>query len=49
VVLVELAREVGGDLVVVVRRGGRSGARTRSGSVARRVVHQAPCDVPVVA
>lgn len=49
VVLVEVAREVGADLLVVGRRGGDFVARTLLGSVAERVVKQAPCDVLVVA
>jgi nucleotide-binding universal stress UspA family protein len=49
VVLVEAAREVAADLLVVGRRGGDFVARTLLGSVAQRVVQQAPCDVLVVA
>ena len=49
VVLVEYAREAGADLLVVGRRGGDFVARTLLGSVAQRVVQQAPCDVLVVA
>jgi nucleotide-binding universal stress UspA family protein len=49
VVLVEVAREVAADLMVVGRRGGDFVARTLLGSVAQRVVQQAPCDVLVVA
>jgi nucleotide-binding universal stress UspA family protein len=49
VVLVEVAREVAADLLVVGRRGGDFVARTLLGSVAQRVVQQAPCDVLVVA
>jgi nucleotide-binding universal stress UspA family protein len=48
-VLVEVAREVSADLLVVGRRGGDFVARTLLGSVAQRVVQQAPCDVLVVA
>jgi nucleotide-binding universal stress UspA family protein len=48
-VLVEVAREVAADVVVVGRRGGDFVARTLLGSVAQRVVQQAPCDVLVVA
>jgi nucleotide-binding universal stress UspA family protein len=48
-VLVEVAREVAADLLVVGRRGGDFVARTLLGSVAQRVVQQAPCDVLVVA
>jgi len=49
VVLVEVAREVAADLLVVGRRGGDFVVRTLLGSVAQRVVQQAPCDVLVVA
>jgi nucleotide-binding universal stress UspA family protein len=49
VVLVEVAREVAADLLVVGRRGGDFVVRTLLGSVAERVVQQAPCDVLVVA
>jgi nucleotide-binding universal stress UspA family protein len=48
-ILVEVAREVSADLLVVGRRGGDFVARTLLGSVAQRVVQQAPCDVLVVA
>ena len=48
VVLVEVAREVAADLLVVGRRGGDFVTRTLLGSVAQRVVQQAPCDVLVV-
>ncbi len=48
-VLVDVAREVRADLLVVGRRGGDFVARTLLGSVAQRVVQQAPCDVLVVA
>jgi nucleotide-binding universal stress UspA family protein len=48
-VLVEVVREVAADLLVVGRRGGDFVARTLLGSVAQRVVQQAPCDVLVVA
>jgi nucleotide-binding universal stress UspA family protein len=48
-ILVEAAREVAADLLVVGRRGGDFVARTLLGSVAERVVQQAPCDVLVVA
>ncbi|MGH2875160.1 MAG: universal stress protein [Solirubrobacteraceae bacterium] len=47
-VLVEVAREVDADLLVVGRRGGDFVARTLLGSVASRVIEQAPCDVLVV-
>ena len=49
VVLVEVAREVAANLLVVGRRGGDFVARTLLGSVAQRVVQQASCDVLVVA
>jgi nucleotide-binding universal stress UspA family protein len=49
VVLVEVAREVAANLLVVGRRGGDFVVRTLLGSVAQRVVQQAPCDVLVVA
>jgi nucleotide-binding universal stress UspA family protein len=49
VVLVEVAREVAANLLVVGRRGGDFVARTLLGSVAERVVQQAPCDVLVAA
>ena len=49
VVLVDLAVEVGADLLVVGRRGGDFVARMLLGSVAERVVQHAPCDVLVVA
>lgn len=48
VVLVDVAREVGADLQIVGRRGGDFVTRTLLGSVAQRVVQQAPCDVQVV-
>jgi len=48
VVLVEVAREVAADLLVVGRRGGDFVTRALLGSVAQRVVQQAPCDVLVV-
>lgn len=47
-VLVEVAREVDADLLVVGRRGGDFVARTLLGSVSSRVIEQAPCDVLVV-
>ena len=48
-VLTDTAREVGAQLVVVGRRGGDFVRRTLLGSVAQRVVQEAPCDVLVVA
>jgi nucleotide-binding universal stress UspA family protein len=47
-VLVDTAREVGAELVVVGRRGRDFVARTLLGSVAQRVVQAAACDVLVV-
>lgn len=49
VVLVEVARQVGARIIIVGRRGGDFVARTLLGSVAQRVVQQAPCDVLVLA
>lgn len=49
VVLTDVAREVGSGLLIVGRRGGDFVTRTLLGSVAERVVQQAPCDVLVVA
>jgi nucleotide-binding universal stress UspA family protein len=49
VVLAEVAREVGAQLLIVGRRGGDFVTRTLLGSVAQRVVQDAPCDVLVVA
>lgn len=48
-VLTDIAREVDAQLVVVGRRGGDFVRRTLLGSVAQRVVQEAPCDVLVVA
>lgn len=47
--LLEVARAMSADLVIVGRRGKDFVARTLLGSVATRVVEQAPCDVLVVA
>jgi nucleotide-binding universal stress UspA family protein len=47
--LLEVARAANADLVIVGRRGKDFVARTLLGSVATRVVEQAPCDVLVVA
>ncbi len=47
--LIEVARAANADLLVVGRRGKDFVARTLLGSVATRVVSQAPCDVLVVA
>jgi nucleotide-binding universal stress UspA family protein len=48
-VLIDIARESSAGLVIVGRRGGDFVTRTLLGSVAQRVVHNAPCDVLVVA
>jgi nucleotide-binding universal stress UspA family protein len=47
--LMDTARAVGADLLVIGRRGKNLAARTLPGSVATRVVSHAPCDVLVVA
>ena len=49
VVLIDVAREVTADLIIVGRRGSDFVARTLHGPVAERVVQLAPCDVLVVA
>ncbi len=49
VVLIDVAREVAADLIIVGRRGGDFVARTLHGPVAERVAQLAPCDVLVVA
>ena len=49
VVLIDVAREVAADLIIVGRRGLDFVARTLLGPVAERVVQLAPCDVLVVA
>lgn len=46
--LLDTARAVGADLIVIGRRGNTSVARTLLGSVATCVVGRAPCDVLVV-
>jgi nucleotide-binding universal stress UspA family protein len=48
VVLIDVAREVAADLIIVGRRGRDFVARTLHGPVAERVVQLAPCDVLVV-
>lgn len=48
-VLVDVARELGAEIVIVGRRGSDFVARALLGSVAERVVQRAPCDVLVVA
>ena len=47
-VLVDVAREVSADDVIVGRRGVDFVTRTVLGSVAQRAVEQAPCDVLVL-
>lgn len=47
-VLMRTARDLGADLLVVGRLGRDYVSRTLLGSVAARVVQQAPCDVLVV-
>jgi len=46
--LVQAAGELGADLVVVGRRGGRDATRHEPGSVSADVVRHSPCDVLVV-
>ena len=46
--LVEAAAELGADLIVVGTRGRSGASRVLLGSVSRRVVARAPCDVLVV-
>lgn len=46
--LVSAASELGTDLVVVGRRGGKDATRHEPGSVSADVVRRAPCDVLVV-
>jgi nucleotide-binding universal stress UspA family protein len=48
-IVLDVARDVRADLIVVGRRGRDFAARALLGSVAERVVSQAPCDVLVVA
>ena len=48
VTLIDIAREVAADLIIVGRRGSDFVARTLHGPVAERVVQLAPCDVLVV-
>jgi nucleotide-binding universal stress UspA family protein len=48
-IVLEIARDAKADLIVIGRRGRDFAARTLLGSVAERVVSQAPCDVLVVA
>jgi nucleotide-binding universal stress UspA family protein len=48
-ILLEAARDAQADLIVIGRRGRDFAARALLGSVAQRVVNQAPCDVLVVA
>lgn len=46
-VIVEVARHIGADLIIVGNRG-MNGARRLLGSVPNRVTHSAPCAVMVV-
>jgi nucleotide-binding universal stress UspA family protein len=46
--IVGAADELGADLVIVGRRGGKDAARHEPGSVSADVVRRAPCDVLVV-
>jgi nucleotide-binding universal stress UspA family protein len=48
-IMLEVARDARADLIVIGRRGRDFAARALLGSVAERVVNQAPCDVLVVA
>jgi nucleotide-binding universal stress UspA family protein len=48
IVLVDVAREVDAQLLIVGRRGADFVRRTLLGSVAQRIVEHAPCDVLVV-
>lgn len=48
-ILLEAARDAHADLIVIGRRGRDFAARALLGSVAQRIVNQAPCDVLVVA
>lgn len=47
-VIIEAAKEVGADLVIVGTRGLNAAQRLVLGSVSTKVVHHAPCDVLVV-
>jgi nucleotide-binding universal stress UspA family protein len=47
-VLIEAAKEIGADLVIVGTRGLNAAQRLVLGSVSTKVVHEAPCDVLVV-
>ena len=47
--LLEVGRAASADLLIVGRRGKDFVARALLGSVATRIVEQAPCDVLVVA
>jgi nucleotide-binding universal stress UspA family protein len=48
-IVLETARDEQAELIVIGRRGRDFAARVLLGSVAERVVSQAPCDVLVVA
>jgi nucleotide-binding universal stress UspA family protein len=47
-VLLDVAAEVGADLIVVGSRGMAAASRFLLGSVPNRVSHHAPCDVEIV-
>jgi nucleotide-binding universal stress UspA family protein len=49
VALIDIAREVDAQLLIVGRRGADFVSRTLLGSVAQRIVEHAPCDILVVA
>jgi nucleotide-binding universal stress UspA family protein len=49
IVLIDIAREVDAQLLIVGRRGADFVRRTLLGSVAQRLVEHAPCDILVVA
>ena len=47
-VVIEAAKEIGADLIVVGTRGLSTAKRLVLGSVSSKIVHDAPCDVLVV-